>query len=100
MTHLFQMIHKTAIDGMGIFQLGLIQDFFKKMKIPLSNVKVIGEYFDLDLRYRASSDFDTDFPRFHLSITAQGLCPVVGTRIRFNNHPHPVPHSVLFHLLE
>ena len=47
MSHTIQMIHKTAIDGMGIFQLGMVQDFFKKMKIPLSEIQVNGEYFDL-----------------------------------------------------
>ena len=43
------MIHKTAIDGLGIFQLGMVQDFFKKMKIQISEVQVNGEYFDLQL---------------------------------------------------
>ena len=47
MSHQFKMIHKTAIDEIGIFQLGMVQDFFKKMKIPLSQVQVQGEYFDL-----------------------------------------------------
>ena len=100
MTHqlindLIQMISKTALDGEGIFQLGLIQDFFKKMKIPLSNVKVIGEYFDLDLRFRDSSNFDTHFQRFHNFIVNWRLCPAVGIRIRFNKHPDPAPHSVV-----
>ena len=45
------MINKTAIDDEGIFQLGLIQDFFKKMKIPISEIKIIGDYFDLDCHY-------------------------------------------------
>ena len=89
------MISKTALDGEGIFQLGLVQDLFKKMKIPLSNVKVIGEYFDLDLRFRDSSNFDTHFQRFHNFIVNWRLCPAVGTRIRFNNHPDPAPHSVV-----
>ena len=47
MTHPIQMIHETAIDGICIFQLGMVQDFFKKMKIPLSQVQVQGEFFDL-----------------------------------------------------
>ena len=45
------MTNKTALDGEGIFQLGLIQDFFKKMKIPISKIKIIGDYFDLDCHY-------------------------------------------------
>ena len=71
------MIYKTPIDGIGIFNLGIIQDFFKKMKIPLSKVKVIGEYFDLDMRFK--TEFERDFPRFHELVTVQGLCPAVGT---------------------
>ena len=42
MSHTIQMIHKTAIDGMGIFQLGMVPDFFKKMKIPIFDIKVKG----------------------------------------------------------
>ena len=87
------MIHKTAIDDMGIFHLGLIQDFFKKMRIPLSKVKVIGEYFDLDLRYK--KEFAKYFPRFHKSIVENDLCPVVGTRMHFTSHSEPIPHSAV-----
>ena len=43
------MINKTSIDGKGVFQLGMVQDFFKMMKIPLSQVQVNGEYYDLRL---------------------------------------------------
>ena len=89
------MIYKTPIDGIGIFQLGIIQYFFKKMKVPLTKVKVNGEYFDLDLRYRETSEFDTHFPRFHNLIAVQGLCPAVGTEIRFDGVSELVPHSVV-----
>ena len=87
------MIYKTPIDDVGLFQLGIIQDFFKRMKIPLSEVKVSGEYFDLDMRFM--TEFERDFPRFHEFIAVQGLCPVVGTRIRLNSNFQLVPHSVV-----
>ena len=87
------MIFKTPIDGIGIFQLGIIQDFFKKMKIPPSKVKVIGKYFDLDMRYK--TEFKRDFPIFHNSIAVQGLCPAVGITIYFDGIPEPVPHSAV-----
>ena len=61
MTHNIKMVSKTALDGKGIFQLGLIQDFFKKMKLPLSQVKVEGDYFDLDRDL--NRNFRRDFPR-------------------------------------
>ena len=84
MTSLIQMISKTALDGEGIFQLGLVQDFFKKMNIPLSQIKVVGDFFDLDERY---STYEQDFPRFH-KVVADGLCPAVKTVI--NSEPHGV----------
>ena len=55
------MINKTAIDDEGIFQLGLIQDFFKKMKISLSRVAIIGDIFNLD--WTSNRNFWTDFDR-------------------------------------
>ena len=78
------MIFKTPIDGIGIFQLGIIQDFFKKMKISISQIKLIGDYFDLDERY---STYEQNFPRFH-EMVAEGLCPAVKTVI--NSGPHGV----------
>jgi len=42
------MIHGTALDSTGLFQLERVQEFFKKMKIPLDQVKFDkSEYFDL-----------------------------------------------------
>ena len=87
------MIYKTPIDGIGIFHLGIIRDFFEKMKIPLSEVKVNGQYFDLDMRYK--TEFERDLPRFHELIADQGLCPAVGIRICFSNNSELVPHSVV-----
>ena len=61
MSHFIQMTHKTALDGQGIFQLGIIQDFFKSMKIPLSRIGLNGELFNLDPSSNRS--FWTDFDR-------------------------------------
>ena len=61
MTHYIQMTNKTAVDGKGIFQLGLVQDFFKKMKISISEIKIIGDYFDLDCHY--NRNFRTEILR-------------------------------------
>ena len=61
MTNFIQMIHKTPLDGEGIFQLGIIQDFFKKMKIPLSRIGLDGELFNLD--WTSNRNFWTDFDR-------------------------------------
>ena len=54
------MIYKTALDGEGIFQLGLIQDFFKRMRIPLPQIAIIGEIFNLDFTFNRNfwADFD------------------------------------------
>ena len=43
------MIHGTAMDLKGIFHLEIVQQFFKKMKIPLDQVKVEGDFFDFNL---------------------------------------------------
>jgi hypothetical protein len=40
------MIHETAMDGKGIFNLDIVQKFFKKMKVPLDQIKVKGDFFD------------------------------------------------------
>ena len=63
------MINKTAIDDEGIFQLGLIQDFFKKMKIPLSQVAIIGDIFNLD--WTSNRNFWTDFDRNSFKFSGQ-----------------------------
>ena len=55
----FRFGNKTALDNEGLFQLRLIQDFFAK-KIPLSNIKVIGEYFDVDSNTK--KEFKRNFP--------------------------------------
>ena len=48
----FRSGNKNVLVNQGLFQLRLIQDFSQKKKIPLSNVKVIRKYFDVDLRYK------------------------------------------------
>ena len=109
------MTNKTAVDGKGIFQLGLIQDFFKKMKIPISEIKIIGDYFDLDCHYNRNfrkeilrNSFEylclhnssgvaeiqhfiikfRNLIRFHNLIEKTGLCPAAKTVI--NTEPHGV----------
>ena len=51
------MIHGTAMDSTGIYHLEIVQQFFKKMKIPIDQVKVDGEYFDLSTQSRQTRNF-------------------------------------------
>ncbi len=43
------MIQGTAMDLQGIYQLEIVQQFFKIMKIPLDQVKVKGDFFDFNI---------------------------------------------------
>ena len=43
-----KMINETAMDSTGILHLEIVQQFFNKMKIPLDQVKVKGDFFNFD----------------------------------------------------
>ena len=92
MSHTIQMIHKTAIDGMGIFQLGMVPDFFKKMKIPISDIKVEGEFFDLD-RYQ-NPNFRREFISNNFKFKYQAYTFTPGTFSR--KWSYPVVLSILY----
>ena len=67
-----QMAYSTALDGPGVFSLGQVQLFFKKMNLDLSKVIVNQDYFQL---------FDPRSPdcrRFYDFVTNSKLCPVIG----------------------
>ena len=42
------MAFPTALDGPGIFSLERVQLFFNKMKLPLSQVVVEQDYFEME----------------------------------------------------
>lgn len=67
------MKYSTALDGPGVFSLGQVQLFFKKMNLDLSNVIIKQDYFQL---FNPRSN---DYRRFYNFVTSTKLCPVIGT---------------------
>ena len=57
------MINCTAMDSTGVYHLEIVQQFFKKMKVPLDQVKIEGTYFDLTTQHN-----QTRILLFHLII--------------------------------
>ena len=72
MSHSVQMAYSTVLDGPGVFSLGQVQLFFKKMKLDLSKVIVNQDYFQL---FNPRSH---DYQRFYDFVTDSKLCPVIG----------------------
>ena len=68
------MAYSTALDGPGVFSLERVQEFFKKMKLPLTKVIVKQDYFDKYLYKKGSSENQ----RFYNFVTNSKLCPVIG----------------------
>lgn len=69
------MKYSTALDGPGVFSLGQVQLFFKKMKLDLSKVIIKQDYFNLYADYYQTS---IDYRRFYNFVTDSKLCPVIG----------------------
>ena len=68
------MAYSTALDGPGIFSLERIQEFFKKMKIDVSEVEIKHDYFNDNLYTKGTSENQ----RFYDFVTSSKLCPVIG----------------------
>ena len=68
------MAYSTALDGPGVFSLGQVQLFFKKIKLDLSEVEIKQDYFDRNLYRKGSAENQ----RFHDFVTSSKLCPVIG----------------------
>ena len=74
MNHSIQMAYSTALDGPGVFSLGQVQLFFKKMKLDLSKVIIKQDYFDRNLYLKGSRENK----KFYDFVTSSKLCPVIG----------------------
>ena len=89
------MANETALDGPGVFNLGQVKLFFKKMKIDLSQIEIKQHHFFLLRDYEEI--FPQIFQEFYDLVTQTKLCPVIGTQHRHNartGHAMVVDHVV------